>query len=141
MIRTALIAAAMTLLAGPVLAQPAAAQQLKVTFEIGASTGSILVALFDDAAAYANGAPVANLRLDVASGEREAAFGGLPAGRYAFKAFHDVNGNGRMDTNPFGAPVEPFAFSNNAVGNMGPADWARASFDLAGDTVQTIRIR
>ncbi|MNR30585.1 hypothetical protein D3C85_1480510 [compost metagenome] len=65
----------------------------------------------------------------------------LPAGAYGMKAFHDVNGNGKMDTNPFGMPSEPFAFSNNAVGNMGPAKWDRARFEVSGATAQTIRIR
>lgn len=141
MICIASIAAALTLVAMPVVAQEAAASHLKITFETGASTGSVMIALFDNENAFRNGAPVANARLDVAAGESAAAFEGLPTGRYAFRAFHDVNGNGRMDANPFGMPVEPFAFSNNAVGNMGPASWERASFDLAGDTVQTIRIR
>ena len=35
--------------------------------------------------------------------------------------FHDVNGDGEMNTNPFGIPTEPFAFSNNARGSFGPA--------------------
>jgi uncharacterized protein (DUF2141 family) len=46
-------------------------------------------------------------------------------------------------------PTEPYAFSNNAVGNMGPADWDRmgpadwdrAHFTVSGATAQTIRIR
>lgn len=141
MIRPTRIAAALTLVAAPALAQPAPAPHLKVAFETGAATGTIRVALFDSEAAYGGGAPVASAIVDVAAGEREAAFEDLPAGRYAFKAFHDVNGNGRMDVNPFGMPVEPFAFSNNAVGNMGPAGWERASLDLTADTVQTVRIR
>ena len=141
MIRTALIAAALTLAAGPALAQQAPISHLKVAFETGAPTGSIMVALFDSEAAYGGGAPVASALVEVAAGKTEADFPGLSAGRYAFKAFHDVNGNGRMDTNPFGMPVEPFAFSNNAVGNMGPASWERASFDLVGDAAQTVRIR
>lgn len=141
MIRTALIAAALILAAAPALAQQAPAPHLKITFETKSPTGSIMVALFDSEAAYGDGAPIASAVVDVAAGKSEAEFEGLPAGRYAFKAFHDVNGNGRMDTNPFGLPVEPFAFSNNAVGNMGPATWERASFDLTGDTTQTVRIR
>lgn len=140
MIRAILIAAALTFVAAPVLAEQAQAPRLKIAFETGAASGSIRVALFDSEAAYEGGAPVASAIVDVAAGDREAAFDGLPAGRYAFKAFHDVNGNGRMDANPFGMPVEPFAFSNNAVGNMGSAGWERAGFDLTGDTVQTVRI-
>ena len=57
------------------------------------------------------------------------------------KAYHDVNGDGTMNTNPFGMPTEPYAFSNNAVGNMGPARWDRARFAVPGTTAQTIVIR
>jgi len=67
-------------------------------------------------------------------------FEDLPAGDYAMKAFHDVDGDGRMATNPFGMPTEPFAFSNNAVGNMGPAGWDRAHFSAAGSVAQTINL-
>lgn len=111
-----------------------------LTFEPGADTGAIMVALHDEAT-YAGGQPVRAARLDVAAGERTATFEGLPAGDYGVKAFHDVNGNGRMDANPFGMPTEPYAFSNNAVGNMGPAGWDRARFSVQGATAQTIRIR
>ena len=32
-------------------------------------------------------------------------------------------------------------FSNNAVGNMGPARWSAAHFAVSGETTQTISIR
>ncbi|KAK0348276.1 hypothetical protein LTR94_037884, partial [Friedmanniomyces endolithicus] len=80
-----------------------------------------MVALFDSQAAYDEGRSVRQAVVDVAAGQRTAAFDGLPDGDYAVRAFHDVNGDGRMNTNPFGMPTEPYAFSNNARGNMGPA--------------------
>lgn len=125
------------------LASPAAAQQADVTltFETGARTGAVMVALYDSEAAWSGGAPVAQMRVDAAGESPTAVFRGLPAGDYGAKAFHDVDGDGEMDTNPFGIPIEPFAFSNNAVGNMGPAEWADASFPVSGDVAQTIRIR
>jgi uncharacterized protein (DUF2141 family) len=62
-------------------------------------------------------------------------------GQYAIRLFHDVNGNGELDTNPFGIPIEPFAFSNNARGRFGPAGWADAVFTVnAGENVQTINV-
>ena len=86
------------------------------------------------------GRPVANLAVP-ASGPVVARFENLPAGDYAVKSFHDLNGDGEMTTNPFGMPTEPYAFSNNAVGNMGPARWDRAHFRVSGETAQTISIR
>lgn len=116
--------------------------RLVLTFETGAPTGSVMVALFDSAAAFdgADGRPVAAAAVS-ASGPVVAVFENLPAGDYAVKAFHDVNGDGEMNTNPFGMPIEPYAFSNNAVGNMGPARWERARFTVSGETAQTISIR
>jgi len=144
MIRLVVIAAALA--AAPLsVAVPAVAQsadsRLTFTFETGAETGAVMVALYADEAAYESGAPSRAARVDVAAGERVAVFENLPAGAYGMKAFHDVNGDGKMNVNPFGMPTEPFAFSNNAVGNMGPARWDRARFDVSGATVQTIRIR
>ena len=132
---------ALTLSAAPALAgQPEQEASLSLTFETGAGTGAVMVALYD-AATYSGGPPIHAGRIDVAAGERSVTFEGLAPGDYGVKAFHDVNGNGRMDTNPFGMPAEPFAFSNNAVGNMGPADWDRARFAVSGRTAQTIIIR
>jgi uncharacterized protein (DUF2141 family) len=131
--------------AGAALAQTPAGgapdSAVTLTFETGARTGAVMVALYDSEAGYAGDRPVGGRRLDVAAGEVTVTFEGLPAGDYAAKAFHDVNGDGEMNTNPFGMPVEPFAFSNNAVGNMGPASWERARFAVSGATAQTISIR
>ena len=84
------------------------------------------------------GGVVGRARLDVTGPTAIALFEDLPTGTYAMKAFHDVDGDGEMATNPFGMPTEPFAFSNNAVGNMGPAGWDRAQFVASGDVAQTI---
>jgi uncharacterized protein (DUF2141 family) len=125
---------------GGTMQPPAEPAGLTVTFETGAATGSVMVSLFDSEAAYAGGgAPVRRAQVDVAGGKRSAAFADLPPGNYAMKAFHDVNGDGRMNANPFGVPIEPVAFSNNAPPNMGPAKWDRAHFTLRGATTQTIK--
>ncbi|MBU1384457.1 MAG: DUF2141 domain-containing protein [Alphaproteobacteria bacterium] len=145
MTRLPLIAvAALALLApaGAALAQSPADSSVSLTFETGARTGAVMVVLYDSEAAYSGGGqPVAQMMLDVAAGEHTATFEGLPAGDYAARSFHDVNGDGEMNTNPFGLPVEPYAFSNNAVGNMGPASWERARFTVSGATAQTIVLR
>ena len=54
----------------------------------------------------------------------------LPEGDYAFAVYHDANANGKMDKNMFGIPTEASAFSNNAVGKMGPPSYASAKFAL-----------
>ncbi len=134
-----LAAALLLLTAAPALAGPDDASVV-LTFETGARTGSVMVALYDSEAGYEGGAAVAQAMVP-ASGPVVARFENLPAGDYAVKAFHDVDGDGQMDKNPFGLPTEPYAFSNNAVGNMGPARWDRARFPVSGETAQTISIR
>ncbi|MBA4803766.1 MAG: DUF2141 domain-containing protein [Brevundimonas sp.] len=132
-------AAALTLFAPPAVARNGG-HAATLTFETGASSGRVLVALYDSEAAWRAGRPVARAALD-ATAPVVAVFRDLPAGDYAVKAFHDIDGDGEMDVNPFGMPVEPYAFSNNAVGNMGPAGWDQARFAVSGDVAQTIRIR
>ncbi len=134
------LAALTVALISPACAHASTAEptRLTLTFETGAETGSVMVSLYDSEAAYAGGTPLRRAQVDVASGVRNTIFADLPAGTYAVKAFHDVNGDGRMNVNPFGLPVEPVAFSNNAHPNMGPAGWDRAHFTLRGDTSQTI---
>jgi len=135
--------AALTLAALLVAAPAFAADEptVTLTFDTAASTGEIMVVLFGSEAAYGGqGAPVAQAMVDVSAGQHTATFT-VPAGDYAVKSFHDVNGDGRMNTNPFGMPTEPYAFSNNARGNMGPATWAQAHFTVSGDTAQTISLK
>jgi len=116
---------------------------LDISFtDLAAPTGTIMLALFDSKEAYDKGAaPARVLAVPVTGDTASATIPNVLHGRYGFKIVHDVNGDGRMNTNPFGMPIEPFAFSNNAIGNMGPATWEAAAFDIAGPTKQTISFR
>lgn len=125
------------------LAAEAPTGTLTVTFEgVKARTGAIMISLAGSQAAYEDKAPPAGQAMVPAAGAAiTATFSGLAPGRYAIKAFHDVNGDGKMGVNPFGMPTEPFAFSNNAHGVMGPAKWPDASFEVkVGANTQTISI-
>jgi uncharacterized protein (DUF2141 family) len=113
-------------------AASAPAAKLEIAFTgIEAPTGAIMVALFDSEASYNDGKPIRGVGVPVTKADAATLIEGLPAGRYAIKSFHDVDGDGKMDTNPFGMPTEPFAFSNNAAPSMGPAKWADAAFDVS----------
>lgn len=135
--------AALTLAALLVAAPAFAADDATVTltFDTAATTGEIMVVLFGSEAAYGGqGAPVAQAMIDVAAGQHTATFT-VPAGDYAVKSFHDVNGDGRMNTNPFGMPTEPYAASNNAPARMGPPAWTDAVFEVPAEgAAQTITI-
>lgn len=47
----------------------------------------------------------------------------LPEGKYGIIAFHDTNGNEKLDTNFLGVPEEPYGFSNNARGLVSKPDF------------------
>ena len=129
-------------LAAALTAAPAFAADLTVAFPSAAPQGQIMVAVFNSEANYGGEGQSAQVAmLNAAAGQTSVTFDGLPDGDYAVRAFHDLNGDGKMNTNPFGMPVEPFAFSNNAVGNMGPASWERAKFAVAGATTQSIDLK
>ncbi|NBB75260.1 MAG: DUF2141 domain-containing protein [Bacteroidetes bacterium] len=64
----------------------------------------------------------------------------LPWGRYAASAYHDEDDDGTLDTNLFGAPSEPFGFSNDARARLGRPDFVEAAFRLAAPR-DTIRFR
>lgn len=67
-------------------------------------------------------------------------FRDLPAGRYAATAYLDLNGNQTLDRNLFGAPLEPTAISNDAVGRMGPPSFDAAAFEV-GAAASAITLR
>ncbi|MCE3290106.1 MAG: hypothetical protein K0R83_2118 [Caulobacter sp.] len=126
-------------------APPAAAQEageVKVTFSgIRTPTGALFIGLYDSEAAFGGGQPVGGYRLVVDGDTVSQSIKGLKPGRYALKVYHDVDGDGRMNTNAFGLPTEPYAASNNAPATMGPPAWADAVFEVgAQGAVQTIAI-
>ncbi len=85
---------------------------------------------------------------DPQQGERQPAgdkavlvYRNLPAGSYAVSVFHDENGNGKLDSNVAGVPLERYGFSRDARGRMGPPTFADAAIDLQADTTVTIHLR
>ena len=60
---------------------------------------------------------------------------GVPPGVYAVQAHHDANGNGRIDRNFFGIPVEGIGFSRAAPMRFGPPRFADAAVSIGGALV------
>lgn len=143
MLRSALLALSLSALA--LMGQPAQAQTTGATLSVEltelAPQGAVMMQLFDSEASYSAGQGVAARRIPVSAATANAAFEGLAPGQYAIRLFHDVNGDGELNTNPFGIPTEPFAFSNNARSRFGPAAWDAAMFTVtAGANVQQISV-
>ncbi len=143
-LKSAFIAIAMT---GVSFSAAAMAQDGNATLTlsftgIAETQGAVMGVLVDSEDAYNDkAAPVRLIMITADKAEIATQLAGLKPGRYAVKSFHDIDGDGKMGTNPYGMPIEPFAFSNNAVGNMGPAKWADAAFEVkAGDNAHSIEI-
>ncbi len=125
------------------LAAPtASAGTLTVNVEgISKTQGTIMLGVFDEATYGGDGA-VDGAQLPVNSDSVTVTFEDLDAGDYAIRLYHDVNEDGELNTNPFGIPTEPYAFSNDAQGRFGPAAWEDAKFAVSGnDDTHTITMK
>lgn len=108
--------------------------------DLESNEGRLMVQVLDSEAALADKVPaIANLDL---SPQIRSFSVNLPAGTYAIRLLHDLDGNGTLNTNLLGMPSEPWAFSNNATGNFGPPSWQDMTFTISeeGSVTQEIRL-
>lgn len=76
------------------------------------------------------------------AGSMRFVFADLPPGEYAVAAFHDRNADGQLGTTVLGIPTEPYGFSNDARGLMGPASFTSAAITVSdGDAELSITIQ
>jgi len=70
-------------------------------------------------------------------------FNNLSSGSYAVAVFHDLNGDGKLNRNSLGMPIEGYGFSNNpAPSRSGPPSFGNCVFLLAGPNTRiNIRMR
>jgi uncharacterized protein (DUF2141 family) len=97
------------------------------------SQGAVMVAVFNSEAAYENSgtasdAATRSLKLEIKDGTAIATLEKIPPGEYAIKAFHDLNGDAKLNTNLFGIPTEPVGFSNDAPVHMHAPSWKETVF-------------
>lgn len=135
----------LALAAAALLAPVAHAQDtadLTLTFPaLSAKQGKVMIAVYDSADGWRSGKPARIAQADAADAEPSAKIVALPPGTYAVRAFQDVDGDGKLGTNPFGLPVEPYGFSRDAAPNMGPPAFDAAAFEVkAGASVQAIHL-
>ena len=121
----------------------AMAADVRVSIEgITSADGKVMTALFDKASEFPRGKlSLANMA-PATVGAVKVVFADLPPGKYAISVYHDVNGNQRMDANMVGIPSEPYGFSRDARGKMGPPSFEDAAFEVGKDTVNlTIKVK
>ena len=124
---------------------PVAAGELRITIEgIRSADGTVMIGLYDSPASFARAVEASANEGFLVDPQRFAAvalranaamrsavvFSNLDPGRYAVIAFHDENGNTKLDKNFMGVPTEPYGFSNNARGFLGPPSFDDAAMVL-----------
>lgn len=107
---------------------------------IAEAKGKVMVAVYNDKGLWMKRPMKANM-VAVTGEKVSLKFENLPEGEYAVSLFHDVNENGKMDSNEMRMPLEPYGFSNNAIGNYGPPTFEQAKFVIdAADKTISIKI-
>jgi uncharacterized protein (DUF2141 family) len=65
----------------------------------------------------------------------------LAPGKYAISVYVDVNGNGKLDKNIFGAPKEPFGVSNNIIPKLSAPSLEECLVELKEHKAITIKLQ
>lgn len=115
----------------PVFFEP----ELQVTFSnLREAKGNLYVAIYDQEGKFLKTNQMRSNKIMpiTQKGSIKLSMGNFPPGKYAVSCFHDLNGNGKLDTNWAGIPSEPYGFSNNARPKFRAPKWAEAAFDLNG---------
>jgi uncharacterized protein (DUF2141 family) len=112
--------------------QAAADGELRVDIVgLKSTEGQVRVALFDSEKSFLKNPILAGV-VAIEQSQGHWQLKGLPPGFYALAVYHDRNGNGKLDSNMLGMPLEPYGFSNNAHGVLGPPSFGEARFQVAG---------
>jgi uncharacterized protein (DUF2141 family) len=137
MIRNLIVAAALYVSA----LSAAGAADLTVTVSgIRNASGSVSAGIYDSASSFPKTEEaVVVFRIKARKGSVGFTVHGLAPGHYAVVAYHDENGNGRLDFDPTGAPAEGYGVSNDARNPQGPPEFAKAAFEL-GDQNKAVTI-
>ena len=118
----------------------ASAASIEVRVQGVTAKGKVLVAVCDKTTflkdcAY-SGSALAK------AGETVVTVDGVPTGAWAVLSYQDENDNGKLDRTVLGIPKEPYAFSRDARGRVGPPSFEDAAFELRDEkAVTTIKLR
>ena len=98
--------------------------------------GNVRVGIYEKEGFPTVGQEIIGKDVEVKEGIITVLFEDVPVENYAIAVFQDKDMDGKLDSNLFGAPTEPYGFSNNIYGRFGPPSFEDVSFDLEdGKTV------
>ena len=121
------------------LAMGAAVAQGTLSVEVTGielAEGNIMVAVYGPHQEFLEDDFVLSYKVAVGKGAKQIVELELPFGRYAVAIYQDINGNNVLDTNFIGIPKEPYGFSCNCMGVMGPPGFEESAFDFVQDGQQ-----
>lgn len=95
--------------------------------------GMLMIAAYADAASF-NKAPVTALQMRPSAAAMTFALCGLAGGSVALTLYQDLNGNGKLDSNAFGIPTEPWGASGKPVAMSAPT-WETTWVPLDGSSI------
>ena len=95
--------------------------------------GMLMLAAYSDAASFRKTAAAA-LQLPVSAETMLVQVCNLSGSVVGLTLFQDLNGNGKLDSNPFGMPTEPWGASGKTSAMSAPT-WETAQVPLDGSTI------
>lgn len=106
--------------------------------------GNVMIALYDSRDNFRK--PEKAVALTVIPFDKgssvEKVFEDLPNGEYSLAVYYDEDKDEKLDRAVLGWPTEPYGFSNNARGTMGPPAYEDCIFEIMdGDVVQEIVVK
>jgi uncharacterized protein (DUF2141 family) len=116
------------------IAGPASAARIIVTIDgLHSANGNVFVGLYASPNKFLHGNECdAFKKVRASVGPITVEFDNLPPGTYAVGAYHDENGNGHLDTNLLGLPIEGYALSNGVRAILAPPRFTDAAFTVGG---------
>jgi len=92
--------------------------------------GKVKIGLFNSEGYLEFGEELVGVNLDVKEATSTHVLSEIPIGTYVLAVYQDQNGNDKLNNNFFGAPSEPYGFSQNEYGMFGPPDFDDVSFEV-----------
>lgn len=102
---------------------------------LDSNEGAVLFGLYTEIT-FMKAKPKFNAQSEIVNGTAIITFEGITPGTYAISCFHDKNGNGQMDFEPTGKPIEAYGVSNNNMSPNGPPQWNDAKFEVTGSPLK-----
>jgi uncharacterized protein (DUF2141 family) len=97
--------------------------------------GPVRVAVFTAAEAFPNYQQASNKAvLPSASTTLHGEIDGVKAEAVAIAVYQDLNNDGQLNRSSYGIPTEPYGFSNNARGKMGPPSFDAAQVQIGSNS-------